>query len=187
MQRNNKRGPDYQKDRGERQEARILDILTEGPKTAYALAEIMHLSRFRVQRYLNRMMELPNRRAHICGFEMATNRPRFLYDAGEGKNMRVGTYWRNRLLLALEESAGPASVKQLCSRIGLRYGTSLPYVRSLRKSNRIHIAEWAWSAKTAVPLYVIGKGDDAPKPTKRPEIAPRRVATRTSVFAALGL
>jgi predicted ArsR family transcriptional regulator len=190
MKQNKKRDPGYQKERGARQESRIIDALTEGPKTAHELEECLHLGLAQVQRYLKRLTSLPKRRVHVCGFDFSrpgAGMPRCRYDVGSKPSQRLATSQKSRILAGLNASIHPSSVAQVALRISMDCDSARRYVRMLRKEGRIHVAAWEWADRTPMPLYMAGKDEDAPKPTSKPKAAPRRVATRTSIFAALGL
>lgn len=184
----NKRAPGYQKERGERQEARIIDALTDGPKTCYELADILHIARWTVHKYLVRLMDKANKLIHVCGFRLNGGRPMYLYDIGNKRNATLETFQRRRILKVLESIGKPTSTAQIAVILGESYGTINRYMNSLKKKNHAHIAEWEWSYKTPVGLYLAGKGEDAPRPTKWPDARPtKRAIPRSSIFAALGL
>jgi hypothetical protein len=183
-----KRAPGYQKERGERQEKRILEALASRPMTAYELAEKLFLSRHCVQVHVKRLMKRPNRRVHIASYEVGGGgRPKHVYALGAGNNVTISAYQQGRILDILSETAIPKSAYQIAELIGMGYGIVKIYVRGLRKAHRIHVATWLWSNKTPMPMYLAGRDEDAPKPTKR-DLAPHRVVTAPQgIFAMLGI
>lgn len=61
------RGPNYQKERGERQERRILAALAVRPMTTSELQEKLSLSRPSIGNYIRRLMAAP-RQVRISGY-----------------------------------------------------------------------------------------------------------------------
>lgn len=181
------RGPEYQRSRGARQEQRILDALTDQAMTTYQLCDRLHLSRKNVCVHLERLMEKPNRRVHISGFDMAGGRPKFVYDIGDDPNMRTATFHKNRLLADLKAIDQPSSIDQAAARLSMAYNTARCYMNQLRKAGRVHVADWGWSDRTPVALYVAGPGENVPRPKHKPVVVPSAIDRRPSVFAALGL
>jgi DNA-binding CsgD family transcriptional regulator len=179
------RGPDYQKERSERQEQRILDALLVASMTAYQLAERLHLSRQCIQVHVRALMAQPDRRVHVVSFQLGAGRPRLVYGLGSGHDAKIHKFQQERVLDFLTDITIPQSAYQISERMGMGYGNLKVYIRGLKKRRKIHIASWLWSAKVAVPLYLIGNEPNAPKPTKRP--SSYAATSRTSNYVALGV
>lgn len=184
-----KRAPGYQKERGERQEKRILEALAATPMTAHQLSEKLFLSRHRAQVHLKRLMKRPHRRVRIAAYEVGcgSGRPKHVYALGGTNDVTITAYQQARILDMLNETSIPKSAYQIGELMNMGYGIVKIYVRALKIAKKIHVATWIWSNKTPTPLYLIGRGDDAPKPKKR-DLAPRRVVMKPQgIFAALGV
>lgn len=170
-----KRAPGYQKDRGERQQKRILEALASCPMTAHQLSDRLHLCRHRIQVHVRRLMQRPNRRVHIAAYEVGGGgRPRHIYALGSGRNVGIGAYQQGRIVDMLTETSIPRTAYQIGELMNMRYGIVKIYVCALRQAGRIHVVGWMWSKKTPMALYVVGKGENVPRPTKR-DVAPERV------------
>lgn len=161
------RGPDYQKERSERQQQRILDALQAGPMTTYQLAEILHLARPTVTKHINSLLVQP-RRVHVESFILGNGRPRSVYAIGNGTNAKISRVQEGRILDFLAGQTEPLSTHQIAWLIGMTYPTARNYVRSLRERRKIHVAKWGWSDRTRRALYLAGKKDGAPKPASMP-------------------
>lgn len=181
----NKRAPGYQSERGERQQVRVLDALTDGPSTSFRLADQLHMSRQTVHKYLRRLMQQPNRRIYVCGYESEKGRPTFVYDIGNKRNVTLARHQMGRILAVLEQSETPIGIRQVGARIGVSVETARRYMRTLKKKEKIHVVKWVWASTAPLGLYVAGPGEDAPKLKKRPVVT--RLTPRSGIFAALGL
>lgn len=178
------RQPGYQRERGERQEKRVLDALAVEPMTAYQLAEKLHLSRWRAHVHLTRLMKRPNRLVRVVSYQLGSGRPRLVYGLGTGRDVSISEFQQARILKVLASAPAPWSAYQIAERMSMGYGIVKIYMRALKKASKVHVARWMWSNKTPMALYLAGCGEDVPKPTKRP--APADVPA-ASIFAALGL
>lgn len=174
----------YQRERGERQEKRILEALAVESLTAYQLAEQLHLSRWRVHVHLTRLMKSPNRFVRVVSYQLGAGRPRLVYGLGTGRNVSISEFQQSRVLKVLASAPAPWSAYQIAERMSMGYGIVKIYMRGLKKAGKVHVAQWIWSNKTPMALYLAGRGEDVPKPTKRP--APANVPS-ACIFAALGL
>jgi predicted ArsR family transcriptional regulator len=178
------RGPDYQKERSERQEQRILEALRTGPMTAHQLSDRLHISRQCAQVHLRTLMKQPDRRVHITSFQLSAGRPRVIYALGSGHDVKIERFQQDRILDMLNEITVPQSAYQIAERMGMGYGNAKRYMRGLKKRRKIHIAAWLWSEKTPFALYLIGYQKDMPKPTRRPNAFFSLAAKRS--FVAVG-
>lgn len=180
------RGSDYQKERGERQMGRVMELLTRGPMTSYQLADAMHLSRQNVLVALRRLMERPNRRVYLHTFELRTGRPRYVFALGNKPNMTIERFQCERIIKRVEDVTVPWNLYRLASLLQMEYGTVKIYMRHLIRGKKVHVADWGWSDRTAYPLYLIGKGHDVPRPKSKPKPV-RSVSRPAGIFAALGI
>lgn len=180
------RGPNYQKERGERQMQRVLDLLATGPKDLYELADALHLSRTNVGVAIRRLKKRPDRRVYLAGYELNSGRPRHIYALGDDQDVTVRRFQMDRIYEAMKGEARPWSLERAALMTPMNYASVRIYMRALKKAGRVHIATWAWSEHNAYPLYLTGKGHDAPRPQERPQ--PARVSRQpASIFAALGI
>lgn len=175
----------FQKERGERQENRILALLEDGPMSAFDLCAKLHLSKFQTHTYLNRLMAEPNKRVYISGFTSEHSQPRMLYELGNKKNVNIVMVQKQRVVDGLRYLDQPTSSLDLAKHIKMHEGSTKRYVYQLRKAKRIYIADWGWIGTSPVPLYMAGRSDDAPKITKRPEAPAKKQYSAPSPFAAL--
>lgn len=184
----NKRKPGYQAERSLRQQARILEALTDSPMTSYQLTARLHMARKTLHVHLGRLMAKPGRRVYICGYDMARGRPKHVFDIGSHHHVSVATHQLKRLLAEVENAAEPISVAQAAERISIGISTARHYFRTLRAKHKIRVAKWVWVGTSPLALYVAGEGEDAPKPTTRPAVTrSKRVLVKASPFAALGI
>lgn len=176
---------DFQKERGQRQENRLLALLEDGPMDAFQLSAKLHLSKFQTHTYLNRLMAEPNKRVFISGFTSEHSQPRMLYELGCKKNVNVVIVQKQRLIDGLRDLNEPTAVVDLAKRVKMNTLSARRYVSQLRKAKRIYIAAWGWSGTSALPLYMAGRSEDASKITKRPEAPVKKQYSAPSPFAAL--
>lgn len=185
-----KRAPGYQKERGERQEARILAALEDGPATIAQLVARLPMTRKTIHHYMQRLMAQPNRRVHITSLRINGGHPAYVYDLGDKRNCTINTYYRTMIVHHLETINVPISAAAIASTLGIDYKNVLKQMAVLKKGTKIYVADWMWSCRTPCALYAAGKFENAPRPTKWPEgydpyVKP--IAPRASAFAALGL
>jgi DNA-binding CsgD family transcriptional regulator len=181
------RKPGYQRNRGERQENRIVEILAGGGLTSRELADRLHLSHQRTHIHLKRMRKRPNRRVRVMAYELTGGRPQCVYELGSGQDVSIGAYQQRRIVDMLIEIPAPWSAYQIAERLSMGYGSVKVYMRALKKARKIYVARWIWSNKTPMPLYAAGKGENVPKPTKRPLPPAQVVVASQGIFAALGI
>lgn len=180
------RGPDYQKERSERQRQRILELLSIRPMSTYDLSDRLHLARTNVHKHLNALMEKPNRRVRVATFELKQGRPRYVYALGDRPDLTMAQFQKQRIVDAMRELGEPSTSYAIVDSIGMDRSNIKHYFRPLRQAGRIYIADWTWSDRTATPLYMAGKGEDAPRPRSKP--LPKKLDIRPQgIFAALGL
>jgi predicted ArsR family transcriptional regulator len=79
------RSPDYQKERRERQERRIIEALSE-PMDILELAAALCMARSTAQRHLTRMVNAKRRKVRIAGWRPTDGRPLALYKRGSAPN-----------------------------------------------------------------------------------------------------
>lgn len=180
------RGPDYQKERGERQMNRVLELLAGGPMTSYELADAMHLSRQAVLVAVRRLRARPHRRVYLHDFHMIVGRPRYVFALGNKRDMTIERYQSNKIISCMEDELMPWSLYDLASRLPMEYGTVKIYMRYLVKEQKVHVAGWNWSDRPPYPLYLIGKGNDVPRPKSKP-LPVSKSRRPASIFAALGI
>jgi hypothetical protein len=82
------RSPDYQKERRERQESRIINAL-QVEMTVHELVEAPCLSRSGVQKHLTKMISETPRRIHVARWQSTDGRPLAVYKKGGGRNAPV--------------------------------------------------------------------------------------------------
>lgn len=180
------RGPDYQKERSERQQQRILELLAIRPMSAYDLSDRLHLARTNVHKHLNALMEKPNRRVRVATFELKVGRPRYVYALGNKPDLKMAAFQKQRIVDALKELDEPSTTYAIVDSIGMDRSNIKHYFQPLRKAKRIYIADWIWSDRTATPLYLAGQGEDAPRPRSMP--VPEKLCIKPQgIFAALGI
>lgn len=180
------REPGYQKERGERQMNRVLELLASGPMNSYQLSEAMHLSRQNVMVAVRRLMKRPNRRVYLHTFELRPGRPRHVFALGSKNDMTIERYQCGRIAERMGHETSPWSVYQLAEMMPMEYSTAKIYMRAMLRDQKVHIAAWGWSDRTPYPRYLMGKGLDVPRPKEMPKPA-RSVRPSASIFAALGI
>lgn len=170
------RSPNYQKERGLRQEARILALLAESPQTTRQLAEALHMTTSSVFIYLKRLRQ---DRVSIYDFTIPTGKGREAPIFALGKfpdavyeptslrkpksaESRIVTQER-RVIAAL---AVPMTAEQLGIAVCLSTSRARIYVSRLRALKQAYIKAWAAPKGQGdiAPIYALGKRGDAPKP-----------------------
>lgn len=180
------RGPDYQKERGERQQARILDALAGKQMTSLQIAAALHLSRATTLKHLTILRKRPNKRVYVRALILKSGigRPEIIYACGSKNDATVRKVQETRILDVLEELTMPQSARQIADAAGLTHPNMKNYIRSLKGSRKIYVAKWAWSNQTRVPMYLAGDAEDAPKRPMREKVVITPAAPR-SWFASL--
>lgn len=172
-----KRAPEYQKERGERQEKRIVASLTESPKTPQQLADALFLGLCNVCLYLRRMRKAG--RVHIASHEKRHGRPAPVWAAGSAPDAEyvpkrhptpVQTVAERLAQVELLLKSGHTA-RELSEKLYVTRGRAQRYVRILRESdlgaNRaVYIVGWRHPGHRGdlAPVYKIGAGKDVPKP-----------------------
>lgn len=182
-----KREPGYQSERTERQQQRILDALTDGPMTSYQLGARLHMSRKTVHVHIERLMEKPNRRVYVSGFDLNRGRPKFIFDIGNKNHMTILKFQKKRMLDEIKRAGEPISAAQLAVRLGLALNTTNRYLCQLKKERKVYAAVWEWSNITLYGKFMVGKEENAPKPSRPKVTTAKRILVTPSIFAALGL
>lgn len=170
------RGPDYQKDRSDRQKARIMDALADGPMNTKALAEKLHLSRTIILKYLHQLGQEP-RLVRVSGYDDRHGRPAPIYALGseadevfvrQADRPRPGRVAMRRQQIIDALTGSPMTCEQLSNIIGIQRSPIRNYLAELRNERRVHISGWTKAIKQGdiAPIYGLGNRPDAPKPRK---------------------
>lgn len=179
------RGPNYQKERGERQQSRILEALAIAPASTVELSELLHMSRSCVHKHLTALQTKPNRRVRVVDFEVVVlGRPRSIYGLGKIRDVTIADVQCKRILAALTEEV---SALELIERLNMLSGAVYRYLGQLLAKNKIHIARWDWSNRTSFAIYEKGPGENVPRPTSMPATPVVYKRPPQSIFAALGI
>jgi DNA-binding CsgD family transcriptional regulator len=169
-----KRAPDYQKERGERQEQRIIECLMAGPKTVTTLAALLAMSRCNAEIYMRRMHKAD--RIHIATYEKRTGRPAPVWAVGQKTDAEYVPNRRPSPVRTVAErveqvkellKAGHTS-RELAEKLCVTRGRAQHYVQLLRKAGNVSVRIIGWRHPghrgDLAPIYRIGCGEDAPKP-----------------------
>jgi hypothetical protein len=172
------RGPDYQRERGERQEKRMLELLKEQPRTAHALAAAMHTGRSNVEIYIRRL------RAKLQIFKSdheprVTGRPAPVWAVGAGQDVeyvpkRISTpipSTEDRVAQARKFLCSAHTSADLAAHLNLTRGRANRLIAILRtpdpKGKRVlFICGWRHPGHRGdlSPIYKVGSKPDVPKP-----------------------
>lgn len=170
------RGPEYQKDRGERQKQRILELTAVAPMSARDLAAAVHLTVSAVLLHTKAMMRETPRRMHIAALVPAgKGKPTPMYGPGDlpdavyepvrlpSKPDRVETRM-GQLVELLEQ--GSCTAEQAALKMHLSISRAREYVRRLRDMRWAYIADWIKPEGRGdlAPSYALGIRADKPKP-----------------------
>jgi hypothetical protein len=179
------RAPDYQRDRSERQQARILAALEVAPASSFELADALHMSHSCAHKHLIALQAKPNRRVRVVDFEVVVpGRPRGIYGLGKMPDVTIAEVQRKRILKAITE---PVSALDLLSKLRMLPGSFYRYLGQLLDKGKVHVVRWDWSGRTPFAIYAAGLGESVPRPTSMP-VRPAMVRRRPQgIFAALGL
>lgn len=164
----------YQKERGERQENRILEALAVQPMTTSQLSTALHLSVPRVNTYIPRLraaskvytfdfvvsgsFHVP---VHALGNKPDASRVR-VKDIPKPPRVEAQTI-RVRDFLKTAHSA-----EQVALHLGVTVSRARVYIRKLRKLGEVYIKEWLnmHGQGDLTPFYELGNRPDAPKPKR---------------------
>lgn len=180
-----KRAPGYQKERAERQQARILAALAIAPASTLELVDLLHMSSSCVHKHLMELQAKPNRRVRVVDFEVVVpGRPRGIYGLGKGRDTTITDVQCKRILAAIGEEI---SALELIENLNMLPTSAYRYIRQLLARNKIHIVRWDWSNRTSFAVYAEGPGDNLPRPTSMPAEPVAFKRPPQSIFAALGI
>lgn len=170
------RNADYQKERGERQQDRILDCIADQAKTTKQIAAELYMSRASVAIYLKRLMDSTPRHAHIERYELpTTGRATPFYRLGNKPDAVFQPYYVRkpkqpdrktaRIMDILELLTVPHTVHEICAEITLTPSGVRRYLQELKADKRIYIKGWRHPGKRGdlAPIYALGNRPDAPK------------------------
>lgn len=171
------RAPDYQKERGERQIARILALLAEKPMTALQLADALGLTKSAVHIYLRRLQSDP-RRVRVCDYLRNGGRPFSIYGLGSEPDAELiraklikkpkiandGRVQREQILVALK--GDPATVAQIAARLSVSIAYVRKYLDQLHAEGKTYVLRWAHpdGRGSLSRIWAAGTGKDAPYP-----------------------
>jgi predicted ArsR family transcriptional regulator len=168
----NPRSAQYQKERGERQMLRILDVVTKSPSTARQLAGRLSISGSAILIYTKRMRTA--HRLHISDhIHSGGGRPAPIYAAGDLPDVEFvprrkpkvrdrKTVQRERVIKAFHE---PATAEQVASSMNLTASRARFYIKELRDQKKLYIKEWRspLGRGDLTPVYALGNRPDKPK------------------------
>lgn len=97
--------------------------------------------------------------------------------------MSLGTKDIVELVALLAE--GAVSAQNLSSRTGMHLKTTRGFLREMHKRGLAHIAKWDMTVpRNKLPMYKLGKGNDAPRPKRIPaDEVNRQYRTRKRIQA----
>lgn len=156
--------PSFQKERGERQEARIIAALANGPMTSRQLAEKLSLSVDSIIIYVNRLRAAP-RRIYARGF--APNgyaKPSQIFALGDLPCVVFGQSIGERHRVLLQHwLKTPRSGAELELLMGLSRVSVMNYVAELRASGKVYVESHRKMAGAGRqrPMYALGNKPDA--------------------------
>lgn len=170
------------RERGFRQERRIIGQLLDQPMTVRQLAEALHMCDDSIRKYLKRFLTSTPRRAYICGFhELGPGiKPAPLYALGNKPDAKASkkpyqpkakvdlAAWRRDQIV--KELMQPMTVHELSEKIRLCLARTYEYLAQLRdpENQRVHVTTWKPSPIKGdlIAVYIAGKGKDVPKPKR---------------------
>jgi DNA-binding CsgD family transcriptional regulator len=166
------RGPNYQKERGERQEQRIIASLTEKPKTPAQIAEALSLGLSNVSIYTRRLKR--QGRIYISGHEGGVGRPAPIFAVGSLPDVEYVPKRRNAPIKTVDMrlaevrnllESGHTS-RELGQKLHVTRGRAQKLVQMLKEQTPVRIVGWRHPGHRGdlAPIYRLGKGEDAPKP-----------------------
>lgn len=156
--------PAFQKERGERQEARILAALAEGSMTSRQLAEKLSLSVDSIIIYVNRLRAAP-RRIYACGFAPnGYSRPSQIFALGDLPCVVFGQSVGDRHRVLLQHwLKTPRSGAELELLMGLSRVSVMNYLAELRATGKAYVESHRQMAGAGHqrPMYALGNKPDA--------------------------
>lgn len=169
------RGADYQKDRRERQEQKILAFIAEQPLTAKQLAEKLHITRDGVNIHLKRMKEEVPRRLYIADYEYSVvgGKPGPLYAAGDKEDAvyvksrapkcdRKNQTAKIRQQIIDRLTYCPMTIQALALMLNLSHTWTRNYTDQLRAEKKIYVLRWERNPGThPSPVLALGDAKDA--------------------------
>lgn len=171
------RAPDYQKERGDRQIARILELLAEKPMTATELGRVMGLTKSGVHIYLRRLQEEP-RKVRVCDYQRNGGRPFSIYGLGSGPDAELiraklikkpkvvndGRVQCEAILAAIR--GNPSTVAQIAARLSVSIAYVRKYLDQMHAERRVWVSRWAHpeGRGSLSRVWAVGAGKDAPYP-----------------------
>lgn len=172
------RAPDYQKERGQRQEQRILGSLAESPKTSRQLADLLSVSLSNISIYTRRLRSAGQ--VHIAGYESCgIRRPAPQWGVGALPDAEyvptrcpvpVPTA-ADRLAQARQLLKAGHTSTELGKQMSITRGRAQKYIQMLREPDaqgrrNVQIIGWRHPGKRGdlAPIYKVGCGEDTPKP-----------------------
>lgn len=184
------RAPDFQGSRSERQIARILAALADGPKTMQQIADRLHLTRAAVHIYIKHLRNEP-RRVRIAGYQRNGVKPFNLYALGSEPDMpfvRTRTLSRRKVRTKTSQEVAReqlltalADEPQTCIELSMRLKVSIAYVRehmrTLREQREVYVSKWEYPIRRGglSAVYSVGKNR---KDKSRPVCGRREYAKR---------
>lgn len=189
------RGPNYQKERGERQIKRICEFLERGPANKITIAESCFMAGSTAMGYIKRLRA--ENRVFICGHTAnGSGRPAPIYQLGEGvdkvfcrvkrkhqgKGTRPSMDERSKEALKILRSAKTSAELGILMKIAQSRANR--YIRDLRAQGKVFIMGYRQppNGGDQSPVYMAGKQPDAVK--RRITRAERYAATMANPVKA---
>jgi transcriptional regulator with XRE-family HTH domain len=179
--------------RTDRVNARILELLAKERLTGRQIAERLHMAYGGICAYLRKLQAEP-RKVRICDYLRSGGESASIFELGSAPDAPyhrakkvVVTQAEQRRKQILTELKEPKSVVILAARLGISETMVRVYLREFREEKLIFTARWEPSNGNPVPFYQAGKGENAPKPERRPraEYVRRHKHKKTGWAAAL--
>lgn len=173
-----KRAPDYQRERGERQENRILATLKECPKSSQEIATTLAMSRCNVELYMRRMHK--QSRVHISSHQRRhSGRPAPVWAVGKREDAEfVPNKFpspvqsvADRLVHVKEFLKSGCTSRELGIKLCVTRGRAQKYIQMLKEAavdgrKVIYIMGWRHPGHRGdlAPIYKMGNRPDVEKP-----------------------
>lgn len=184
------------KNRTERQIARVLGVLKGDRLTAKQIAAKLHMSIACTSTYIRMLRDEP-RQIRACDYLRSGGRASCVFELGADPDAVFtrarkpvppsrGEVQRKRML---KELAQPKSVQMLVARLNLTDSRVRFYLRELRDEGKVFLIHWQRTCANPTPFYARGAGPDAPQPTRLSiaEYKQRARQRKTAWAAALGV